>query len=144
MSKNPSFSGRIQGQKFCPFESYRDLHCLYSLHHWLYHLSLPLASGRLYRHHRHSGLGPRKSIGQSDSIRLSHTSTWPSTHLAEQTLPNMSTLLHLCLPHPILNKKERCCCGQRPRRVVVTTFMIKNRQLPAALPICTILTSSAL
>ena len=23
MSKNPSFSGRIQGQKFCPFESYR-------------------------------------------------------------------------------------------------------------------------
>ena len=24
MSKNPSFSGRIQGQKFCPFESYRE------------------------------------------------------------------------------------------------------------------------
>ena len=24
LSKNPSFSGRIQGQKICPFESYRD------------------------------------------------------------------------------------------------------------------------
>ena len=23
MSKNPSFSGRIRGQKICPFESYR-------------------------------------------------------------------------------------------------------------------------